>query len=218
MNSPHSVSIIPPPAPCRSDITHSGYVVCEVQASAALACKNVRTHYKPSNLEECVNAARRQSGDAPPYLIPRRRGFYVRKTWKSRLGVGWEGVWHICADWQGGGPERNVPTLKFREAALWTRCLQAPRLKMFVSLGFNNLWYILNFKFSLSSFQSRLVSLLSEHLTSSGQKLDSVVLSLCGQNVVWTKMTDGVTEGCGRPTLGLYGRIKNKIKDLQNHT
>ncbi len=73
--------------------------------------------------------------------------------------------WHICADWQGGEPKRNVPTLKFREVAqnLLPAGSTFEDVCVFVSLDFSGSWYTLIFLF-FYLFQSKLLSWISEDL------------------------------------------------------
>lgn len=137
-------------------------MVCEVQASAALAlaCK---THIKnPQTLKNVLMLLSVKSGDAPPHLSFCSGEVYVRKQCSPDWALGGKkSGWHICADWQGGEPERNVPTLKFREVAL--NVLPAGStfedVCVFVSRGS---WYTLIFQFFLYLFQSKLLSWISE--------------------------------------------------------
>lgn len=74
-------------------------------------------NYRPSNSEECANAAPRWSGDAPPWLLSAAHEVYVREQrvpdWV--LGGRQLGLVHLCKKL---AERRFAPTRRFREVAL----------------------------------------------------------------------------------------------------
>lgn len=74
-------------------------------------------NYGPSNSEECANAARHWSGDAPPRLSSAAHEVYVRER-RVPDGVSGgrrSGLVHLCKKL---AERRFVPTRRFREVAL----------------------------------------------------------------------------------------------------
>lgn len=116
-----SLLIMPPLVTAISHILVMWYVKCKPLLLWYSPCNDVQMYYNPQTLKNVPNSVWRQSGDAPPYL-----SFcgVARSTWEDGCSPDmgrWVGrylVGTFSAERQGGGPERNVPTLRFREVAL----------------------------------------------------------------------------------------------------
>ncbi len=85
--------------PCQSDITPSGDVVCEVQASPtlALACKMCAHIINPQTLKNVPTLLEVSQVMLLHTSLLQGRPCRVQSP-ESRLGVGWEDVWwaHLC--------------------------------------------------------------------------------------------------------------------------